>query len=83
MNFYGDALAAANTVSTLRRASIDEHQPNVDEFLCACPAKRESRRDSLIQTVPHFAFGNDEFVKQRLVALAHAEIVAAVRALRA
>ncbi len=82
LDFYAYVLAAAKPVRAFCGAGIDEHQASVDEFLSACAAKRESRGNSLIQTASRFGFGNDEFVKRRFVALAHAEIVAAVRAIQ-
>ena len=63
-----------------RAARIDEHQPRLDEFLYACAADAaEARGNSLIEALASLGFGNDKFVKQRFAALAHAEIVAAVR----
>jgi hypothetical protein len=73
-----DALAFAQAVSTFGWARIDEHKAGFDEFLDASAADvAEARSDLLIEALPCFAFGSDEFMNRGLVALSHAVIVAA------
>ena len=82
-DFYADALTIANTVRAFRGTRTDEHLAAVDKFLRARAAKLASRGNCLIQALPRLTLGNDKFLKRRFVALAHAEIVAAVRAIQA
>jgi hypothetical protein len=73
------ALAAAETVRAFGWARIHEHQAGFDEFLDAGAADAaEAGGDLLIETLSCFIFGGDEFMTRGFVALAHAEIVAAL-----
>jgi hypothetical protein len=73
-----DALPGAEAVRTFGWAGIDEHKAGFDEFLDASAADvAEARSDLLVESLPCFAFGSDEFMNRGLVALSHAVIVAA------
>ncbi len=74
-----DALAGTEAVRAFGWPGIHEHQAGFDEFLDAGAADAaEAGGDLLIETLSCFAFGGDEFVTRGFVALAHAEIVAAL-----
>jgi hypothetical protein len=83
LDFYGDAFAIPNMVGTFSGPGIDEYQATLDKFLGTGAAEVESRGNRLIKALSGIASAYDKFLEGRFVTLAHAEIVAAVRAVQA
>ena len=74
-----NALTGAEAMGTLGRTGIYEHKPGFNEFLNPGAADvAETSGDSVIEALARIVFGGDEFMKRGVIALVHAEIVAAL-----
>jgi len=74
-----NAFAGAEAMGTLGYTGIYEHKPGFNEFLDPGAADvAETIGDSVIEALARIVFGGDEFMKRGVVALVHAEIVAAL-----
>jgi hypothetical protein len=74
-----NALARTEAMRTLGGMGIYEYEPGFNEFLDPGAADvAEMSGYSMIEALARIVFGGDEFMKRGIVALVHAEIVAAL-----